>query len=264
MALKEGDLKSTILKKISIDEFEPKTGEAQDVMVLGMYLNEMAPAKDLYHFINNSIIEIRDVEVSPNPNTDNYFMLFLEIDREEGALSKIKDIMSEVERLSGKLDWSVSTTLSEESFKLQDDNLMNYIQLDPENYLTSEEFMANKLEAESQAEESRLEEQANDNSNRILEFLKDSNILEAAFDVNNVLHIRGSRDIASLNIVNFGHGPDIMSEVGISESAIRQDYDKVAISKLSAMLGEMKVMPIDEYMVIYNPAHQDILVTKAS
>ena len=39
MALKEGDLKNTILKNISIDEFEPKTGEAQDVMVVGLYLN---------------------------------------------------------------------------------------------------------------------------------------------------------------------------------------------------------------------------------
>ena len=39
MALKEGDLKNTILKNISIDEFEPKTGEAKDVMVIGLYLN---------------------------------------------------------------------------------------------------------------------------------------------------------------------------------------------------------------------------------
>jgi len=30
------------------------------------------------------------------------------------------------------------------------------------------------------------------------------------------------------------------------------------------MLGEMKALPIDEYIVIYNPAHRDILVTKAS
>ena len=57
MALKEGDLQNTILKNISIDEFEPKTGEAADVMVVGFYLNETAPAKDLYHFINNSILE---------------------------------------------------------------------------------------------------------------------------------------------------------------------------------------------------------------
>ena len=79
-----------------------------------------------------------------------------------------------------------------------------------------------------------------------------------------MLHIRGSRDIASLEIVNFGHGPDIMSEMGISESAIKQDYDKVAFAKLNAMLGEMRAMPIDEYVVIYNPAHKDILIAKAS
>ena len=64
MALKEGDLKNTMLKKISIDEFEPKTGESADVMVIGMYLNETNPAKDLYHFINNSIIEI--IKISEN------------------------------------------------------------------------------------------------------------------------------------------------------------------------------------------------------
>lgn len=263
MALKEGDLKNTILKKISVDEFEPKTGEAQDVMVLGMYLNEMAPAKDLYHFINNSIIEIRDVEVSPNPNPDNYFMLFLEIDRKEDSLSTLKDIIKEVERLSGKLDWTVSTTLSEENFKLDDENLKNYLQLDPENYLTSEEFMAQKLEAEQQAEEMRLEEEAKDNSSKILEFLKASSLLEAGI-TDNVLHLRGSRDIASLEIVNFGNSTSVMEEVGITESALKLDFDKVAMSKLNAMLGEMRAMPIDEYIVIYNPANTDILVTKVS
>ena len=263
MALKEGDLKSTVLKKISIDEFEPKTGDAADVMVLGMYLNEMAPAKDLYHFINNSIIEIRDVEVSPNPNTDNYFMLFLEIDRTEDSISKVKDIVKEVERLSGGLDWTVSTTLAEQEFKLDDDNLMNYIQLDPENYLTSEEFMAQKMEAQAQEEEQRLEEQANDNSNKILEFFKNSSILEAGI-IDNKIHLRGSRDIATLEVINFGHGPDVMTELGISESAIQLDHDKIAFAKLNAMLGEMRAMPIDEYIVVYNPAHKDILIAKAS
>lgn len=263
MALKEGDLKNTILKDISIDEFEPKTGEAADVMVVGLYLNETAPAKDLYHFINNSIVEIRDVEVSPNPNPDNFYMVFMEIDRNETCMESVKALIEEVERLSGKLDWQVSTTLSENKIGLHDDSLMGFIQCDPENYLTKDEFMAQKLEAEERAEEKRLEEEANDNSNRILEFFKPSNILEAGIN-DNVLHLRGSRDITSLQIVNFGHGPDIMEEVGISESAIKQDYDKISFAKLNAMLGEMKALPIDEYIVIYNPAHKDILIARAS
>ena len=77
-------------------------------------------------------------------------------------------------------------------------------------------------------------------------------------------YIKGSRDITSLQIVNFGHGPDIMEEVGISESAIKTDYDKISFAKLNAMLGEMKALPIDEYIVIYNPEHKDILIAKAS
>ena len=262
MALKEGDLKNTMLKKISIDEFEPKTGEAADVMVVGFYLNETAPAKDLYHFINNSILEIRDVEVSPNPNTENYYMVFIEVDRNKDSLGNIKELVKEVERLSGKLDWNVSTTLSEDNLSLDGADLIRYIQLDPENYLTKDEFMAQQQEAEAQAEAKRLEEEEEDNSNKILEFLKPSNILEAGIN-DNKLHLRGSKDIATLEIVNFGHGPDVMSEVGISESAIKQDFDKVAFSKFNAMLGEMKALPIDEYIVIYNPEHKDILVTKA-
>ena len=263
MALKEGDLKNTILKNISIDEFEPKTGDVADVMVIGLYLNETNPAKDLYHFINNSIVEIRDVEVSPNPNPDNYYMVFMEFDRNENSLQSVKNIIKEVERLTGNLDWQVSTTLSEDKLGLNDDNLLNFIQLDPENYLSKEEFMSQKIEAEQKAEEQRLEEEAKDNSSKILEFLKASNILEAGI-TDNILHIRGSRDIASLNIVNFGNSTQVMEEVGITESAIKQDFDKVSFSKLNAMLGEMRAMPIDEYIVIYNPANTDILVTKAS
>lgn len=262
MALKEGDLKNTMLKKISVDEFEPKTGESADVMVVGMYLNETNPAKDLYHFINNSIIEIRDVEVSPNPNPENYYMVFLELDRNEKSLDSIRSIIAEVERLSGKLAWEVSTTLSEDLIGLQDESLNTYVQLDPENYLTKEEFMAQQIEAETQAEEKRLEEEAQDNSNKILEFFKPSNVLEAGI-TDSKLHLRGSKDITTLEIVNFGHGPDVMSEVGISESAIKHDFDKVAFSKFNAMLGEMRAIPIDEYIVIYNPEHKDILVTKA-
>ena len=144
---------------------------------------------------------------------------------------------------------------------LEDDNLLNFVQLDNTNYLSSEEFMAKQQEAKEQEEQTRLEEEAKDNSNKILEFLKDSNILEAGIN-DNKLHIRGSRDIATLDVVNFGHGPDVMTELGISESAIQLEHDKIAFAKLNAMLGEMKALPIDEYVVIYNPKHKDILVTK--
>lgn len=263
MALRENDLANTVLKKISVDEFEPKTGTSENVLVLGFQLSENLPSKDLYKFLNNSIIEMRDIEVSPNPNPDGYYMVFVEMDRQQEVLNNIKSIVEEVERLSGKLNWEVSTTLSEEIIALDNEDLANYIQMDPENYMTKDEFVSQQEAVQQKAEEHRLEEEAKDNSNTILEFLKASNILEAGLN-DGKLHLRGARDIATLEVINFGHGPDVMSEVGISESAIKLEHDKVAMAKLNAMLGEMKALPIDEYIVIYNPAHKDILVTKAS
>ena len=263
MPLRENDLKNTVLKQISVDEFEPKTGTSEGVLVLGFQLSENLPSKDLYKFLNNSIVEMRDIEVSPNPNPEGYYMVFVEMDRNPEVLTNIKSIVDEVERLSGELQWEVSTTLSEENIMLNDNELNKYIQTDPENYLSKDEFITAQEAVKQKEEENRLEEQAQDNSNTILEFLRASSILEAGIN-DNKLHIRGARDVATLDIVNFGHGPDVMSELGISESAIKQDFDKIAFSKLNAMLGEMQALPIDNYIVIYNPAHKDILVTKQS
>lgn len=263
MPLKENDLINTVLKKISVDEFEPKTGTSENVLVLGFQLSENLPSKDLYKFLNNSVVEMRDIEVSPNPNPDGYYMVFVEMDRQDTVLANIKSIVEEVERLSGKLNWEVSTTLSEESIKLDDEELVKYIQTDPDNYMSKDEFVSQLEAVQQKEEENRLEEEAKDNSNNILEFLNASNILEAGLN-NGKLHLRGARDVATLEVINFGHGPDVMNEVGISESAIKLEHNKVAMAKLNAMLGEMRALPIDEYIVIYNPAHRDILVTKAS
>ena len=83
MGLRQNDLKDTILKKISLDEFHPKTGDEKDVAVVGFRVSQSSPGKDLYNFLNRSIIETRDIEVSPNANEDGHYMVFIEMDRNE-------------------------------------------------------------------------------------------------------------------------------------------------------------------------------------
>ena len=105
MSLKEGDLKNVVLKKLSIDEFEPKTGDAKDVLVLGFQVTESNVGDDLYGFLNGSIVEIRDIEVSPNPNEDGFYMVFVEMDRNDAVVEGIKSLVRDTERLAGKLAW---------------------------------------------------------------------------------------------------------------------------------------------------------------
>jgi len=261
MALREGDLKDTILKTVSIDEFAPKTGDEKDVAVVGFSVVQSYPGQDLYNFINGSVVENRDVELSPNPNTDGYYMVFVEMDRNKDLYKNIAAILSEVKNISGDLNWLAKFPYTENAFDFSDDALIEkYLQSDPNTYLSASEFKEKLMQEEVEAEEKALQEQAEENSNTILEFLKNSSLLEAGLN-DNKLVMRGAKNVATLEVVNFGPAKEIMAELGINESAIKP-LDST-LRQFNSMLGEMKAVPIDEYIVIFNPAiTENVLVTK--
>lgn len=258
MGLKAGDLKDTVLKRLSIDEYEPKTGDAKDVMVLGFHVKESAVGEDLYHFISNSIAEVRDVEVSPNPNTDGYYMVFCEIDRNENCLENVRSIVRDVENVSGELNWTASTHLTEEQFPLFSDEINNYVFLTPETYTDKESWEAS-VAADEQAsieEETRkLEEFAQPINN----FLQNSNLKNVEIN-EEMVTMFGHNDIATLKVIKFGQASEVMEEVGIADSAIKPLNS--TLRQFNSMLGEMRAVPIDDYIVLFHPLHEDILVTK--
>jgi hypothetical protein len=252
MGLKQSELKDTMLSKVSIDEFEPKTGDVEDVITAGFYVSESEVGNDLYKFVSNSTADVRDVEVSPNPNADGYYMVFIEMDRNPEALSKIREICKDIENVAGKLKWQGKTHLIDEYHNLYEDDIEKYVILEPAKYMDKETYDQAQQAAQEEAEKQ-------DNSNKILEFLKDSSLLEAGLNDNKIV-MRGARDVAQLEIVNFGPAKDIMAEVGINESAIKP-LDST-LRKFNSMLGEMRAVPIDEYIVIFHPSQDNVLVTK--
>lgn len=260
MALRENDLKNTVLKRISIDEFQPKTGDEKDVAVVGFHVTQNFPGKDLYNFISASALESRDIELSPNPNTDGYYMVFVEFDRNENLLDTIKSLIEEVNNVTGVLDWKIATPYIEEDVDLHDESLGTYIQMDPANYLTAREFKEKMQQEEIQKEEQRLEEEAADNSNRVLEFLRDSLLIQAGFSDDGKLTMMGNAGNVQLEVVGFGEAQEVMEVAGISKSAIAPlDSDT---RKFNSMLGNLKAVKIDEYVVVFNSDTQQILVGK--
>ena len=253
MGLHTGDLQDTMLKKISIDEYEPKTGDASEVLVLGFSLRESTQGQDLYNFLNSSIFEIRDVEVSPNPNPDNYYMVFVEIDRNDKVLENIRNIVKDVENISGKLPWIGKTHLNDDFLPLFDEGISQYVISDPEKYMTKEQFQQQK------AEEQAVLDAKVESDNSIMEFLKSSNLLKASIN-NNTLEVEDKFNEAKLEVVGFGEAKDIMAEIGINESAIG-DMDST-LKQFNNMLGEMRAIPINEYIVIFHPSQSNVLVTK--
>ena len=83
MSLKNEDLKGTILPTVSIDEFEPKAGDNENVIVVAFYLIDQDPAEDLNTFIQRGVVDTLDVEVSPNTDDDGRYLVFVEMARNE-------------------------------------------------------------------------------------------------------------------------------------------------------------------------------------
>ena len=253
MPIRRGDLKDTMLKKISFDEFEPKTGDEKDVAVIGFHVNTEGAAQDLYNFLNGSVVEYRDVEVSPNPNDDGYYMTFVEMDRSDVLLDNLNDMLNEIENVAGKLKWHIKTPYMEDYSPIEDAS--KYIQLDSGDYLTASEY---KDKLEQELEKANLESAHNES---IMEFLQKSNLHNVQLE-NGVLTLKDARNSINLEVVGFGNGTEVMQDIGINENAINLDPDRTVYNGLKGMLGEMKAMPIDDLFVIYDPAHTNVLVTK--
>lgn len=268
MALRYGDLQDTILKKISIDEFEPKTGKVEDVIVIGLYVTDANVGKDLYKFLDNTFDYVNDIEVSPNPNEDEFYMVFIELERNDDAPGYIKRIIKDISNLTGDLNWQAKTHLTDKYYDLDSEELWQYVITDPDNYMSRKEFEEHQAQQKiaREAEEQRVREAAEheQNSNNILEFLKDSNLLRAGI-TDGKLHMQDARHVMTLEILDFGPPEEVMPRQGIQEAAIDTDFDHTVFGKLRSMLGEISVMPIGGCVVIHNPKRRgNVLITRTT
>ena len=101
-----GDLQSLVSTNVSIAEFEPKTGSNNDVVVIGFFCKDEAPADDLASFIEKSVVDILDTEVSPNPDENGFYMVFVEVEN-ENLMTTVFELLEDVSRLTEIGKWSL-------------------------------------------------------------------------------------------------------------------------------------------------------------
>jgi len=256
MGLREGDLHDVVLKDISIDEFEPKTGEVKEVVVIAYYVTEQPAGKDLYTFINNSKYEVRDVEVSPNPDEDGRYLVFVELDRNAELLELIRNITKDIERITGKLRWQATSHLTDETFHISSVDLDNYVITDPNKYMTRKEFDKSQADELIEPVEDPMEE---DTSN-IEQFMAAAIAQKVSLSEGyiNIIH-RGTT--AKLEVVGFGNPDLVMETAGIQHDAIMEtDHN---MRRFNDMITPLRGVSIKDFVVIYNPHNEEnILVTK--
>ena len=101
-----GDLESLVDSTVSVAEFKPKTGTEEDVIVVGFYVKDEAPALDLAKFIERGVTPILDTEVSPNPNDVGMYIVFVEVENED-LMKTTLNLINDIRGLVKVKEWGI-------------------------------------------------------------------------------------------------------------------------------------------------------------
>lgn len=202
--MKHLDLVDLVIPKISLDEFSPKTGDNKDVIVVGFYVDDLEPAKDLSNFIEAGAYQTLDCEASPAANDEGHYMVFVEMKRNDEIYEKIDKILHDVENLSGKLAWTVKPYYADEDFKLQEDTWKSFVIVDPDMYVDKKTFQQNKIQAEESAYKENL-------GNFLIDSLMSNVNLDKDTETDKIQFQRGKR-VFEFELINFGQ-KDILEDI---------------------------------------------------
>tara|TARA_B100000989_G_scaffold187470_1_gene141055 strand:- start:7014 stop:7439 length:426 start_codon:yes stop_codon:yes gene_type:complete len=103
--LRENDLNDLVLPLVSIDDFEPKSGDDSEVVVVTFRVKDDKPAEDLASFIEKGTHDILDTEVSPSVDDDGNYLVFVEMKREADLFENVKKLIGDVMRLVNIDTW---------------------------------------------------------------------------------------------------------------------------------------------------------------
>tara|TARA_B110000037_G_scaffold166876_1_gene188894 strand:+ start:1225 stop:1635 length:411 start_codon:yes stop_codon:yes gene_type:complete len=101
-----GDLETLVDSTVSVAEFKPKTGTEEDVIVIGFYVKDEAPALDLSKFIERGVTSIIDTEVSPNPNDVGMYIVFVEVENKD-LMKTTMSLINDIHGLVKVKEWSL-------------------------------------------------------------------------------------------------------------------------------------------------------------
>jgi hypothetical protein len=116
--LRPGDLEHLILPSVSVDEFEPKSGQPNNVVVVGFFAEDQEPANDLASFIERGSHDILDTEVSPAPDENGRYLIFVEMTRDQSMFDRTIKILKDIEKLVNVSEWDIKFHGSDNTIKI--------------------------------------------------------------------------------------------------------------------------------------------------
>lgn len=133
--LEFADMKGIVSSTISIDQYRPKIGDDADTVVIAFTVLYEDAAKDLLDFIETGIVPYLDAEVSPSPNEEAEYKVFVEMERTKDLYRNIRDLLRDIDRVtSTNGDWEYVTIKLDEPRPFDKERFNRDIISDPELY----------------------------------------------------------------------------------------------------------------------------------
>lgn len=135
MTVKYGEMTNLVTPTISIDQYKPKIGEANETVVVAFEVAFEQPAKDLSNLIETDVTESLDVDVSDGPNADGKYMVFVEFERDGKLYENIMNIVKIASQATSITEWKYSYYKGTDSADLTAENLAETVLDNSEEYV---------------------------------------------------------------------------------------------------------------------------------
>jgi hypothetical protein len=143
------DFENQIIPTVSIDEYEARSGENDEIITFSFIVKGKAIGEDLCDWIIKGYDYINDCEVSEGELMANRFVVFVETNRRSKAPERLLEILEDLETLTG---------LSVDQWKVK----INGEEYAPELNILKQNMITIPLEYREQNEDSEDEEEVVD------------------------------------------------------------------------------------------------------
>ena len=135
MTVKYGEMTNLVNSTISIDQYKPKIGEANETVVVAFEVQQELAAKDLSNLIETDIVESLDVDISQGPNNNGNYLVFVEFARDSKLHNRIMEIMKCVSNVTEITEWQYEYYKGTGAVDLNEDNLKETVLDNQEQYV---------------------------------------------------------------------------------------------------------------------------------
>jgi hypothetical protein len=219
--MRAGDLEGNVLPVISVDEYVSKIDDS--AVVIGFFVDDEDAANDLARFIQRTAIQILDTDVSPAPDTEGRYMVFVEIEPTQEFGKAIVELCREVSALTEVSTWKMHIRGDENALPL------------------SAKVLNAKFAPQARDERDRKSDDVNEpvNEDMIRAFLYDSLLEGVEFEDTFVALDLAPGDRRIFEMAAFDRSEFVLSRLGLEGAPIDQDLGSLrATASLAEGLGE--------------------------